>query len=505
MKGTGIALLVGALALAGCQPALNAATIDKAGTGTLVLRLATVDGDVNGSKQEPGNQAFLDALSQVSGGRIKPVLTSSFAEGAADPESTLVRAIAAGRVDGGWPATRAFAAGGIPGLQAFEAPFALTSYDALRDALRGQVRTQALAALDDSQINGLGLTIAGLRRPFSAKPMESVTSWKGLRLKALNSPVQDATFTRLGSVPVHTRITWRDDYGQGTLKLDGTELGLGPAVAYGMPFEYYPTNLVLWPKVSVLSINRAKFDALSAQQRQWIQAAADVAEDASSKGHYDEADFVQALCQSGVRPYTMPAQVLAALHVEAKPVLDRLSNDPAEAPLLHSVLEVAAAHPEPDASTEAASCSATPATPEIPNTVAPIPDGKYRAQITSDDIQSAQGPIGGHYTGTWTIALSNGTYAFTCTYTVDPKGDCGKSGADPNWVLEAGKLRGNSHVVHFVYDHALHDRLVHCGPCQSTPTKNVGWRLAGNQLTFFDVGQPVGDPLLIIKPWTKVS
>ena len=140
----------------------------------------------------------------------------------------------------------------------------------------------------------------------------------------------------------------------------------------------------------------------------------------------------------------------------------------------------------------------------MPATVAPIPNGKYRARITYDDIQSAQVSNGGHYTGTWTITVANGTYALTCTYTVDPKGDCGESGADPNWVLEAGYLRGDTHVVHFIYDHAVHDRLVHCGPCQSGGTKNAGWRLVGNKLTFYDVGQPV-DNLLLIKAWTKVS
>jgi TRAP-type C4-dicarboxylate transport system substrate-binding protein len=500
MKRIGIALVALALPLAGC----HTSPTDKAGSSTVVLRFAALDGAVNPTGQEYGQQAFVNALHDVSKGKIRAEVNFDYANGVNDPEASLVRAIAAGKVDGGWPATRAFAAAGIPGLQAIEAPFALTSYGAVREALRGAAGDQALAALRGTGIHGLGLTIAGLRRPFSSQPMQSPDPWAGLRMKTLNSPVQDATVTALGGVPVHTGLNWRDQLAAGTLKLAGAELALPIAASSGIPFTYYPTNLVLWPKVAVLSINENRFKNLTPEQQGWIEASAKIAEDASANGRYNEGEFVQALCQSGIRPYTVPDAVLSAMHERVQSVLDGLARDPAEAKLLRSVLVVAAAHPEPDAATQGATCQVG-GSQTVTEAVPPIPDGQYRAAVTTNDLAAAHVGNSGDFTGTWTITIRHGTYAYTCSPSSDPGADCGGSGAGADWILEAGHLRGDNHVVRFVYDRAVHDRLAHCGACQPVPTKTVGWRRKGDQLSFFDVGQPVGDMLLVIKPWTKVS
>lgn len=102
---------------------------DKSGGDTVVLRLATID-LVNNNGQSYGPQAFVADLAKVSGGRIKVEVTTEYGAGAAEAESNLVKAIASGEVDGGWPSTRAFANGGISGLAAVEAPMTVTSYAA---------------------------------------------------------------------------------------------------------------------------------------------------------------------------------------------------------------------------------------------------------------------------------------------------------------------------------------------------------------------------------------
>ena len=111
-------LVVGGLAA--CSP--PAAPTDRIGGDTTVLRLATSDGVGVDPTTYQGPHAFVKALEEVSGGRLKVQIAWDFASGAADAETQVVEAIASGEVDGGWPATRAFAHAGIEGLGAVEAP-----------------------------------------------------------------------------------------------------------------------------------------------------------------------------------------------------------------------------------------------------------------------------------------------------------------------------------------------------------------------------------------------
>src|SRR3954447_10084902 len=122
ISALGLAAAMG-LAATSCAGAKSG---DRTGGGALVLHLASID-PVNDNGQSYGPQAFIDALGNVSKNKIKVEFSQPYEDGAADAESDLVRAIAQGRVDGGWPSTRAFANGGITGLEVVEAPMTLTS------------------------------------------------------------------------------------------------------------------------------------------------------------------------------------------------------------------------------------------------------------------------------------------------------------------------------------------------------------------------------------------
>ena len=123
--------------LAACSA--PAAPTDRAGGDTVVLHLATSDGEGVDPATYQGPMEFVDALEEVSDGRLKVDLAWEYASGAADAESQLVEAIASGEVDGGWPATRAFARAGMEGLEAVEAPMLLTSEAAIEELVSGDV------------------------------------------------------------------------------------------------------------------------------------------------------------------------------------------------------------------------------------------------------------------------------------------------------------------------------------------------------------------------------
>lgn len=149
------ATAVTGLAMAGC----NAPdVVDKSGASAVVLQLATVD-NPNPNGQTVAPQTLIDALDRRSGGRLTASVQEEYELGQATAETDLVRAIASGEVDGGWPSTRALSRAGIRGLESVEAPFTLTSYAAEKSLAAGPEGTAVLATLQGTGVVGLGLTV----------------------------------------------------------------------------------------------------------------------------------------------------------------------------------------------------------------------------------------------------------------------------------------------------------------------------------------------------------
>ena len=264
--------------------------MDKTGGDTTVLRLATFEGQVDDNGQNYGPQAFVDNLRKLSGGRLKVELTTDYGGSAPDAESRVVRAIASGEVDGGWPSTRAFANAGIPGLGVVEAPMTITSYAAEKALVSGPVAGKLLGRLDGTGVVGLGLTVGPLRLPFAAKaPLLGPGDWKGVRFRVFNSPVQADAVRALGATPVNLSFSFIDELKAGTLR--GAEFDI-PAYAhngYTTEAGHVTANVVLWPKVFVLALSKKRFDALTAQQQAWVRGAARQAVTASVDATYGQA------------------------------------------------------------------------------------------------------------------------------------------------------------------------------------------------------------------------
>ena len=180
------AATAGVALLAVSGSGLTAHVADKTGSDTVVLHLATIDGDVNPSGMYNAPQVFVDSLESVSGGQLQVDVTTTYDDGAPDAESRLVESIASGSVDGGWPATRAFANAGIDGLQAIEAPMTITNFAAEKELVSSSTADTVLAQLEGSGVVGLGLGVGPLRRPFAADaPLLAAADWAGARFRGL--------------------------------------------------------------------------------------------------------------------------------------------------------------------------------------------------------------------------------------------------------------------------------------------------------------------------------
>ncbi|MEP6660847.1 MAG: hypothetical protein ABJD24_13110 [Acidimicrobiales bacterium] len=486
----------GALLLTACNS--RAIVADKAGGSTIVLKLATID-DVNSNGQAFGPQAFVDELAKVSGGRVRVDVTRSYGDGAPDSEVRLVEAIASGAIDGGWPSTRAFANAGIKGLQAIEAPLTLTSYDAEKALVTSPIAQDILGRLKGSGVAGLSLAVGPLRRPFAGGgPLLNPTDWKGIRFRTFNSPVQDAFVKALGATPVQQGFDWPDAVVAGSLR--GAEFDIAQYAQNGKTLEagLVTANVVLWPKVFVLSLSQKRFDSLTGEQRGWVRTAAERATRASVDATYDETTLARKLCNSGARFITASDAEVAALKTSAAPVIDTLSKDPDEGPLMASIQKLAAGHSKADVPDVPVSCrtAAPAATPSdtVPGSdaVSSLPSGIYRVEISLADVTAAGQTNNDGKTGTWTLEVDAGKYQVSCAPLDEPGRDCGNISGEA--TVEAGHLTGTGSVVTFNHDPELLSKITGCqlpatgqdGHCNDDPSYSLTWAVSGDKLTFTD-------------------
>ena len=511
--GVRVVIAIAIMALAAACQATR--ITDKAGGDTAVLRLATFEGQVNDNGQNYGPQAFVGNLRKLSGGRLKVELTTDYGGDAPDAESRLVRAIASGEVDGGWPATRAFANAGIPGLGLVEAPMTITSYAAEKALVSGPVAAKLLGRLDGTGVVGLGLTVGPLRRPFAAKaPLLGPGDWKGIRFRVFNSPVQADAVRALSATPVDLSFSFIDEIKAGTLR--GAEFDIPQYEHNGFAAEagHVTANVVLWPKVFVLALSEKRFDALTTQQQTWVRGAAEQAVKASVDATYGQASAVRKLCDRGVRFADATPVQIKGLRAKLRPVLERLAAKPADAQLLRDIQTIASQNPGPEKLDVPASCrkavagSGSPGS--IPTTVSALPDGVYRRELTQQDIAAAGGDPGTHPAGIWTITVRRGTYEVRCRPVPGPGEVCGGSVTDQ--PLEVGDLRVTGKIAYFVPNAKRLSRLTGCTlpvgtqnpSCGPDDPYRLGWALSGDTLVFSNIpGQHIS--MEMIGPWRKIA
>jgi TRAP-type C4-dicarboxylate transport system substrate-binding protein len=496
-----VAVALGAsLALAGCA---TSAAGDRSGGDTVHLQLATIDDGGVGL-----GEAFVRELGTVSGGRITADVSLNYGEGAPDAESRLVSAIASGEIDGGWPATRAFAEAGIRGLAAVDAPLRITSDDAVDALVSGSADERIRETLEGTGVAALALQADDLRRPFSVTdPLVDLEDWQGTTFRTFNSPVQTATVKALGATPVRAGVLWKDQIADGTLDggeyavryFEGSDWVATPNTPWSLP-----TNVVLWPKVAVISLSRQRFDSLTGPQQAWVrEAAANASREVSAQlSAQTQSQQAQQMCADGVRFEAATTEQLAGLVKAVEPVVQGLREDPAEKALMAIVDGIAAEHADADALDVPMPCPAptvVAATPSGPPSAATIQDGVYRTEIPATRVKEAGVSNAGGWSGTWTRTIHDGTYAVTCTPVDDPGVDCGHSVTD--MVLEAGNLQYSGDTVTFVYDrdvHAAHG----CEPyCHPLPPYSARWTQSGDVLTFTDST----DASLVLEPWRKID
>ena len=481
----------------------GAAGGDRAGGSTRVLKMATIDGYEFGTTGGflTGPETFAEALEEVSGGRMRVEVTENYGEGDPHAESRLVEAIADSELDGGWPATRAFSAAGIRSLEAIEAPMRLTTEHAVQQLLTGDGGKAALESLDKTGITGLAMLYGGLRRPFAKRMLLSPADWAGARMRVFGSPVQEATVTALGGKPVQAGTKWIDMLNRG--ELDGAEFAIDGYANNGYSREAgnVPLNVVLWPKVFVLSLSSEVYDSLDDQQRAWVSEATVRAVDEARYTAPAEDDFLPDLCSRGVRFASAAGWQLDALRDRVEPVLRGLRDEPETAPLMKAVDTIAAEAPLPDVPQRPADCTGSkPAAP--PDADASLPDGVWRVEIPEKAVSDAGQENDAGWSGVWTLSIDDARFVLSCAPLEAAAKDCGNSGLGKQANFEAGPLKGTGSTVFFVNDRRSLQEAGACNPdCYVIEPYSASWHVDGDTLTFTaDQGSH-----LTIGSWTRIG
>jgi hypothetical protein len=300
-------------------------------------------------------------------------------------------------------------------------------------------------------------------------------------------------------------------------RLDGAEFDVAQFVKSGggATAGNITSNVVLWPKMYVLSLSQKRWDALSARQRGWVRAAGAAAVQASLRAHYDEKGPASQLCRTGARFVPASSSQLRALRSRLDIVGRRIERDPAEAPVWRAVEKVAERYRRTDVVPAPPACDGrVPQTPNgaVPQTRAGLPDGVYRVTNSEADLSRSAFDNSGGLTGTWTLKVDNGTYQLTCRPVSEPGTDCGHEVTDV--PLEAGRLHGSGHTAYFAYDAHLLADLTGCtlpvsqsrpGACFDGYNYQMSWKLRGSSLTFSDYRAVTPDGQYLVQPWRRIS
>lgn len=496
--------VLGVVALVGCSsPAAGGSNPGRGGnTPNVVLTFATIDSIGHGGESE-----FINAVKDVSGGRLTLKVESEYGDAAPGAESELVQAVAAGSLDGGVAATRAYAKARIHGLQAVEAPLLLDSDRAVSEVVNGPVGRDLLAGLEDDGLHGLALMHGGLRRPVSADtPLLGPEDWKDVRFRVYNSPVQSATIKALGGRPVDASYQWVDRVRAN--ELDGGEFALQGLVDFnlGDGLDFVTVNVVLWPKVDTLIINKKRWEGLTDQQRAWLATAAERAKGANDGVDRDESDAAAKVCAAGVRLPSASRVQLAGIETAAQTVRRALAADAAEAGLLQALEPIAERHKGPSVPTIPQGCEAPRSTTGsgTTSTQGVIPDGTYRMSVTQEELTEAGLSNGPGFSGTWTMKVAGGAYELTCAPTTNPGKDCGNFTGPADTVLERGPLLEVPGGVQLAFDRDPAQR--NCSGCPPSQGYIVGWALAADVLTLKHAAQDAAEsPQWTFHPWSKIA
>lgn len=403
--------------LAGCSGSSPGGSLDKAGGQVAPVVLTAVSPE--GADRPSGAQltAFVDAVDQLSQGRITVEPTFGVEDPrAVGPDQASIQTVQAGGVDLGLAAARAFSSEGVTSLRALTVPFLIeTDSGAAAVARSDTIAGPMLAGLADAGLTGLALLPETIRHPFGVRgPILGPEDYAGAVLRSAPSEETFAVFEALGAKPEwwdQAEFVARMD--DGTIDIVESSFGLAGAVL-GRP-AIGTGNVAFFPRMNVLFANSEALAQLTGDQRDLLDRAATQVLDTAIANVPQDAEAAAQYCQDGGQVVLATEAQREALRELVVPYVSSLQEDPTTRDAIAGIHDALAGDL---ASAPVAACG-TPVTDQAlepwPLSSEPGPfDGRYRVEVNDDDLnalgathaqrEQARG------TYTWTIADGQMSY-----------------------------------------------------------------------------------------------
>jgi len=294
------------------------------------LQLAVAD--QGGGPSEPYVFEFIEQVKALSNGDIiiEPIWEAGNHTDAGF-EIGVFQLVRKAEAELGLAGSRAFDNESITSFQALQAPFLITN-DALSKAVTtSEIATRMLDSLTSAGLAGLTLWPEDLRHPFSLipdKPIFSPEDFAGLNIRTTPSGVSSMLVEALGGKPMF-----------GDSGYEGAESGLRS----GYSLTGWPTatgNVIFFAKYQVLFANGIAFEKLSEAQRAVLREAAAATQKTAIAEHTSDVDAAAAWCADGGTVVMASDEPVATFEAAAKPVFDKIEQDPLNAELIAAIREL---------------------------------------------------------------------------------------------------------------------------------------------------------------------
>jgi TRAP-type C4-dicarboxylate transport system substrate-binding protein len=500
-------LLLATLLIAGCASGTKSAGTAKHQI-TIVMQVT--------NNPEPNAEYFSSQVQKLSHGRIQIVLESSaYSSVDSRNEPRLVRALRSGKVQIAYIPSRAWEeASPVTAFRALEAPLLVTSYPLLRRITTGPIGRSMLASLNSIGIVGLGLVPERLRRLLGVKPLDSAATLRRKRIRPPTSPTGELALRALGAVPVTIANSRAAGPAMAHGRIEGVESETVSIEdnSYTDYAHYLTANIALFAKATTLAIRKSAFDSLSARDRWILRAAAEATVVHADPAAAERLDM-KALCQQRIKLVTATPADLASLEPLALSAYSTLERDATTRRQINAIQKLK--QTVPSSVSTIPPCPANSATkagsPRFPLT------GTYVMSATQSEVQN--GPPGtqnpNNNYGAFRLVFHGGRFRLT------------------DQLPHGGRvLKGFSAGTYEIQGDRIKFTDTQSDPCGASSicqpvTRPIGgpgdqpvicrWNVYRGALTFQQLPaaaqptasaqglDPVGPPLLYIKPWRPVT
>ncbi len=315
-RWVGVAVVVGVVA--GC----TSASVDKQGANTSPAVRTLKIGMPDYGFDDPGSLAFVKAVEERSKGRIRlEVDASTYVSSDPKNEAKLIADLKVGAIDGGYPASRGYAAVGVPSFVLLQTPFLLSTLDAEVQFAQSPVADTVLADLRSHGVEGLALVPNEVRQLLTREPWFG-NDLKGAKIRVVDNPHTSTMVTQLGGTPVQGLQADEVEPALRAGTLDGVESSpfFFAQQAYHEPAPFV-TGFGIQPKFQVVAIANRVWSSLTAEERETLRAAARDAVAAASKDvSAITVKYLSQACEEGAVIEQPAPALLSALAQKSVPI-----------------------------------------------------------------------------------------------------------------------------------------------------------------------------------------